>query len=248
MSYSPASDQFVASTSDAKPIVYDKNGNKKVVFIKGNPYVLDNTKTPGHTNTVRAVQWHPTKPDTVMSASLDGTCRIWDLNGTLSFNELESDRVFQVKNKRGLRTSITSGIYNQDGNQILLGCIEGGIVVYDERNRLSRAVSSNFTTHSSQVVDLRLHPSGQVFTSRAMDSTVCLWDLRNIKVGLPPFSSASQTPLKRFKNANTYGNGCNVAFSPDGKLMAFAIPADLQTDATSLLNIYDVFDSTLKPL
>lgn len=30
--------------------------------------------------------------------------------------------------------------------------------------------------------------------------------------------------------------------------MAFAIPADLQTDATSLLNIYDVFDSTLKPL
>ena len=65
---------------------------------------------------------------------------------------------------------------------------------------------------------------------------------------LPPFSSASQTPLKRFKNANTYGNGCNVAFSPDGKLMAFAIPADLQTDATSLLNIYDVFDSTLKPL
>ena len=184
LSYSPASDQFVASTSDAKPIVYDKNGNKKVVFIKGNPYVLDNTKTPGHTNTVRAVQWHPTKPDTVMSASLDGTCRIWDLNGTLSFNELESDRVFQVKNKRGLRTSITSGIYNQDGNQILLGCIEGGIVLYDERNRLSRAVSSNFTTHSSQVVDLRLHPSGQVFTSRAMDSTVCLWDLRNIKVGL----------------------------------------------------------------
>lgn len=30
--------------------------------------------------------------------------------------------------------------------------------------------------------------------------------------------------------------------------MALAIPADLQTDGTSLLNIYDVFDSTLKPL
>lgn len=66
--------------------------------------------------------------------------------------------------------------------------------------------------------------------------------------GRPPARSLPQSPLKRFKNANTFGNGCNVAFSPDGKLMAFAIPADLQTDATSLLNIYDVFDSTLKPL
>lgn len=60
--------------------------------------------------------------------------------------------------------------------------------------------------------------------------------------------SRPQSPLKRFKNINTYGNGCNVSFSPDGKLMALAIPADLQTDGTSLLNIYDVFDSTLKPL
>ena len=119
-----------------------------------------------------------------MTASLDGTCRIWDLNGTCSFNELESLRVFQVKNKRGLRTSITSGVYNLDGNQIILGCTEGGVVVYDERNRLSRPVATNFATHSDQVVDLRLHPSGQVFTSRGLDSVVCLWDIRNVKVAI----------------------------------------------------------------
>lgn len=184
LNYSPSSDQFIATTADAKPVVYDKNGNKRIVFIKGNPYVLDNTKTPGHTNTVRAAQWHPNKYDTVMTASLDGTCRIWDLNGTCSFNELESLRVFQVKNKRGLRTSITSGVYNLDGNQIILGCTEGGVVVYDERNRLSRPVATNFATHSDQVVDLRLHPSGQVFTSRGLDSVVCLWDIRNVKVAI----------------------------------------------------------------
>ena len=38
-----------------------------------------------------------------------------------------------------------------------------------------------------------------------------------------------------------------MCFSPDGKLMALAIPAE-DEKAASLLNVYDVFAPTTKPL
>lgn len=45
VNYSTCSDQIIVSTADAKPVVFDKNGNQVRKFIKGNPYVLDNSKT-----------------------------------------------------------------------------------------------------------------------------------------------------------------------------------------------------------
>lgn len=135
LNYNITSDKFIASTADAKPVVYDKNGNKIVRFIKGDPYVLDNSKTPGHTNTVTATSWHPKQDDMVISASLDGTCRIWDLNGKRSFDELQSLQVIRAKNKKGLKVGITSGSYDTTGNQIFLGCNEGGLLIYDIRNK-----------------------------------------------------------------------------------------------------------------
>lgn len=135
MNYNITSDKFIASTADAKPVVYDKNGNKIVRFIKGDPYVLDNSKTPGHTNTVTATCWHPTNESLVLSTSLDGTCRIWDLFGRRSFDELQSLQVIRAKNKKGLKIGITSGSYNTTGNQIMLGCSDGGLLLYDTRNK-----------------------------------------------------------------------------------------------------------------
>lgn len=70
VNYSTCSDQIIVSTADAKPVVFDKNGNQVRKFIKGNPYVLDNSKTPGHTNTVYAACWHPSRNDICMTASL----------------------------------------------------------------------------------------------------------------------------------------------------------------------------------
>lgn len=193
LNYSPAGDQFIASTADAKPVIYDKNGNKNAVFIKGNPYVLDNSKTPGHTNTVYAACWHPTDLNKTMTASLDGTCRIWDLNGKKSFNELESLQAIRAKNKRGLKVGITSACFNLNGNQIVLGCVEGGVEIFDTRNRwplhrwmtrsFSRSILNNFTSHTQPIIDVHYHSSGQVFTTRGRDNVVCLWDSRNIAVG-----------------------------------------------------------------
>lgn len=193
LNYSISSHKFIASTADAKPAVYDRNGNLIVRFIKGDPYVLDNSKTPGHTNTVTATCWHPTDDSFVLSSALDGTCRIWDMDGKRSFNELQSHQVIRAKNKKGLKVGITSASYSTSGNQIVLGCNDGGLLFYDTRNkyvsflfitRFSRAISSNFTAHSDAISHIQYHPSGQLFTTRGKDDLICLWDVKNLSVEL----------------------------------------------------------------
>lgn len=57
-----------------------------------------------------------------------------------------------------------------------------------------------------------------------------------------------QKPLKRIPDINVFGYGCNVAFSPDSKLMAFAIPSDDESQELSKLNVYDIFAPTTNPL
>ena len=135
LDYNCNSSRFVAACSNPQPIVYDRNGNKIIVFIKGDPYVLDNSKTPGHTNTITATHWHPNIDNNLITSSLDGTCRIWDLNGETSFNELKSIQVIRAKSKKGLREGICSAMYNPTGNQIVIGCNEGGVQLFDARNK-----------------------------------------------------------------------------------------------------------------
>lgn len=195
VNYSCCSDQIIATTADAKPIVFDKNGNRVRIFIKGNPYLMDKSKTVGHTNSVYAACWHPHRNDTVMTASLDGTCRIWDMNGETSFDELQSRDVISAKDKGNRNIGIQSACYNLDGKGIALGCVDGGVLLFDERNLYvffmdcsncsfyrRRRSAANFDGHSDAVVDIRYHPTGQLFTTRGRDDVVCLWDVRNMKV------------------------------------------------------------------
>lgn len=51
-------------------------------------------------------------------------------------------------------------------------------------SRFSRAISSNFTTHSDQIIHIQSHKSGQLFTTRGKDDIVCIWDIRNLNVVL----------------------------------------------------------------
>ena len=46
-----------------------------------------------------------------------------------------------------------------------------------------RRSSANYDSHSNAVVDIRYHPTGQMLTTRGQDNVVCLWDIRNMKVG-----------------------------------------------------------------
>lgn len=46
---------------------------------------------------VTGILWHPSQKDTVFTSSLDGTGRIWDLNGEKTFGNLINRHVLKIR-------------------------------------------------------------------------------------------------------------------------------------------------------
>jgi len=59
--------------------VYDRDGRTKGEFVRGDMYIRDMRNTSGHLSGLTAAEWHPHKRHTVLSASEDGSLRIWDV-------------------------------------------------------------------------------------------------------------------------------------------------------------------------
>lgn len=81
------------ATGSSQPKVFNRDGVPQLQFVKGDPYLADMANTKGHTLNVTAAQWHPSEKNTVMTASMDGTVRLWDLNGPLSLDKLLCKKV-----------------------------------------------------------------------------------------------------------------------------------------------------------
>lgn len=70
--------------------------------------------------------------------------------------------------------------------------MDGGLLLFDERTRWvcamevigrwSRATTTNYTTHTEAIIDVRYHPSGQLLVTRGRDQQICIWDTRSMTV------------------------------------------------------------------
>ncbi len=71
----------------------------------------------GHTMEVTAVQWHPIEKNIILSSSLDGSIRIWDLLGIAHFGDLTSKHVLKLKGPTATQSRIgaTSCCYSPTG-------------------------------------------------------------------------------------------------------------------------------------
>lgn len=152
LSFSPSGDKFVVATGSAKLKVFDRDGAKIIGTLRGDMYLHDPTRTPGHTHPNTGVQWHPRDKEVrsecqlrvrsvcmraqvltgscvppcvvqrFMSCGSDGTIRFWNLSGKTTFDELHSDQVIRVKNTRGLRTSVSAARFTKKGKSVF--CVE----------------------------------------------------------------------------------------------------------------------------
>ena len=59
-------------------------------------YLRDMANTKGHTMEVTCVAWHPSSKSQVMTGSLDGTLRLWDLEGAQNLGMLQNKTVLKV--------------------------------------------------------------------------------------------------------------------------------------------------------
>ena len=86
--------------------------------LKGDQYVLDQTRNKGHTAVINSGNWHPKIKEEFMTCSQDATMRLWNLND----RGKKSKAVIKCKNRKsGLRAIPTSCTYSRDG---LLGKLD----------------------------------------------------------------------------------------------------------------------------
>jgi len=115
LSYSPSGSHLLAVTASAQPRIFDRNGGEVMQFTKGDVYITDVTKTKGHTAAVTDCMWHPSDKNVMITSSLDGSVRVWKLDGKTAFGKLTVADVGRVKNRRGQRTGCTTLSYDNEG-------------------------------------------------------------------------------------------------------------------------------------
>lgn len=65
---------------------------------------------------VTCVVWHPTERNIVMTCSLDGSLRIWDLLGEAAFGNLINRHVLKIRGATGQnRVGATACCFSNDG-------------------------------------------------------------------------------------------------------------------------------------
>ncbi|KAG7392289.1 WD repeat-containing protein 70 [Phytophthora pseudosyringae] len=215
VSYSPSGDRLLAVTGSSQPKVLTREGVEELQFAKGDMYVVDMTHTNGHTHTATAGQWHPTVRDQMITSSLDGTVRLWNLGGKQTFNKLINTSVFKFKDHRGRRCGVTACRFNPDGSLIAGATMDGQVQCIDPRKAYAGAALTIRGAHADGggdvgISSIRFSPDGKYIASRSCaDDSIKIWDVRKTK-----------QCVKEFHGIEGVFGTCNIAFNHNGTAIA----------------------------
>ena len=116
-SYSVTGDNILVVTGSCQPLLYDRDGFLVATSVKGDNYLMDATKTPGHQAMVNAGVFHPYERGWYVTASNDGTIRQWDVESRekdmFGCIMIKHHDVRRVKNRQGKRAQPTCIAYDR---------------------------------------------------------------------------------------------------------------------------------------
>lgn len=231
--FSNTGDRIIVGTGSVQPVVMDREGQEIIQFVRGDMYVTDKSKTAGHTAAVTAADWHPLERDWVLTGSIDGSARLWDLaNGRTQFKKLTCDRVFSPKNARGQRTSVTAACFHPGGREFALGTSCGSIQIWSRTRVSGRPERVVVAAHGENkaITALTFNMDGSRLASRSVDDDqVKVWNSQRL--------SRSSTAIVTCREAVTVHDHANMAFSPDGKVMCVTVA---ESRKKGRLHFYDV--------
>lgn len=233
--HSPSGDRIMVVTSNAQPMLYDKEGSQLVKFIRGDMYLTDLTNTKGHASEVVSVAWHPRDNNMIITGGVDGTLRSWDVNSELYLNMLRNKQVMKVRAKQGgsqARVTVNSCCYSPDGMLMVAGCADGSVHIWDDKN-VSRP-KGVLRVDTGAVTFVRSIPSSaangrNILVAKTEKGCVYFWDLRAVH-------SPSCVPFMMCQGCPNDSTGANVAFNSDYSLMC--VPTVSRQGASSSLEFY----------
>ncbi|XP_032685468.1 gastrulation defective protein 1 homolog, partial [Odontomachus brunneus] len=206
LQYSTTGDMILVISGAAQAKVLDRDGFEKCETVKGDQYLIDMSRTKGHTASLNSGDWHPSVKEQYLTCSQDSTCRIWDLNSPRCHKSL-----IRCRAQNGVKTMPTTCAYNRDGNVIACGCIDGSIQMWDQRRTFvtPSLVSRGAHAQHSEISSLSFSYIKRMLASRACDDTLKLWDLRMFK-----------SPIFVAKDLFSRYNTTDCMFSPDDTMVA----------------------------
>jgi len=194
-------------------------------------YVSDRAKTTGHTAAVTSVDWHPLERDTVLTASSDGSARLWNLNGKTQFEMLVCDKVFQAKSERGQRTAVTSICFHPGGREFALGTVCGSIQIWNRSRVSGRPERVTYNAHgaNNSITSLSYNMDGSKLVSRSSaDDTCKLWNAQRM--------NSSSEPILTCIGLPTVHESANATLNSDGSILC-AGASELQKDQNQRLEV-----------
>eukprot|EP00897_Mesotaenium_endlicherianum_P009569 jgi/Mesen1/8640/ME000500S08114 len=206
ISFSPTGDLFIVATGSAQAKVYNRDGFTQGEFVKGDMYIRDLRHTKGHISGLTSASWHPKERHTALTASEDGSVRVWDVT-----NFKTQKQVVKPKLAKPGRTSVTACEWGPDGKFVAAGLVDGSLQVWGVKagwgSRPDLYVQQGHEG-GEDVTGVLFSADGFSLASRSTDATVKMWDLRKFK-----------EPLKVFGDLpNSYAQ-TNLAWSPDERLL-----------------------------
>ncbi|KAL9252353.1 WD repeat-containing protein [Drosera capensis] len=204
--------------------IYDRDGLTIGEFIKGDMYIRDLKNTKGHISGLTCGEWHPKTKETILTSSEDGSLRIWDVNDFKS-----QKQVIKPKLQRPGRVPVTTCAWDREGKSIAGGIGDGSIQVWNIKPGWgSRPDIHVEKAHSDDITGLKFSSDGCLLLSRSFDSTLKVWDLRQMKQSLKVFDELP----------NNYAQ-TNVSFSPDEQLILTGTSVERESSTGGLLCFYD---------
>ncbi|KAG0452726.1 hypothetical protein HPP92_025390 [Vanilla planifolia] len=224
LSWSPTSDRFLCVTGSAQAKIYDRDGLTLGEFIKGDMYIRDLKNTKGHISGLTGGEWNPKSKETILTSSEDGSLRIWDIN------DLKSQKqVIKPKLARPMRIPVTACAWDQEGKRIVGAAGDGSIQLWNIKPGWgSRPDLHVEKAHIDDVSGLKFSVDGLILLSRSMDSTLKVWDLRQMR-----------NPIKIFDNLPNHYPQTNASFSPDEQLIFTGSSVEKEYTGGGMLFFYD---------
>lgn len=144
VSWSPSGDQFMVVSGSSQPKILDRDGRTLGEFGKGDMYIRDLKHTKGHIMGCTSGQWSPIEKQTCLTASEDGSLRLWDVS-YVSKDDLSAMKtqaqvaVIKPQQLKPGRMSVTACCFSPDGRLIAGAVSDGSIQLWSANSNFSSA-------------------------------------------------------------------------------------------------------------
>jgi len=249
ISFGVTGGQVLVCCSDSTARIYDRDGTTKPIqqTVKGDMYVRQMEHTKGHTQMLTSGVWHPFRIEHFLTASMDGTLRLWDMTADPvgMDQQLPSIHVLKTLDRRNVCVGGASGKHGglyptccnfspTDAKKIVGGCSDGSVQLFFDKPRYLKPDRILRTAHSAPLTAVAFVPEGgesNLMVTRAMDNTMKVWDCRML--------SDAKGPVKVFEDLPCGHEKTGLCVSPDGKYIVTGTSFEKGALGSATVRVYE---------